>query len=446
MEFGDLTVRGKLLTRCAADIRASRFSVGVETLDRDMWDFERVLPRLGPLGAKWARVQTGWCKCEREAGVYTFEWLDRIVDPLLEAGLQPWFNVGYGNRVYIPDAPHFTAVGWSPIFSAEARDGWARFTEALAAHFAGRVQWFEVWNEPDISAFWAPHESSATDYANLVKLTAPALRRGNPEAKVIGGAVARSLSQQGLAYFEEAFEQGLGEHIDAVSYHLYTVQPEPRYAVNLPALRGLVDRYRPGLPLWQGESGAPSVAVEGQALSNASWTEARQAKWNTRRSILDLAAGADLVTFFHASDFDFYIVKDRRVERTYHFGLCGGPESTPKPAYYAAQTLCTLFAGDARPCPAICVEGAPQAYGFETTYGPLIAYWNPLDVQLDSAPAECTLTCWLPAALAIAEPVLVEPISQEVYALPAGDKPGQWRVPLVDWPLLIADGASLPIA
>ncbi len=282
------------------------------------------------------------------AGVYTLDWFDTIVDPLLAAGIQPWFNVGYGNRVYLPDAPHFTAVGWSPIFTAEARAGWAGFVTALAAHYAGRVDWFEVWNEPDITAFWAPHVSSATDYAALVKLTAEGLRRGSATAKVVGGAVAHSLSQRGLAYFEEAFEQGMGEQIDAISYHLYTGLPEPRYAVNLPALRDLVHRYRPGLPIWQGESGAPSVAVEGQALSNCDWTEARQAKWNTRRSILDLAAGADLVTFFHASDFDFYIVKDRRVEKTYHFGLIGGPDSTPKPAYYAAQSLCTLFAGEPR--------------------------------------------------------------------------------------------------
>ena len=440
MELGELTVRGKLATRAAKDIPASRFSVGVETLDRDMWNFERVLPRLGPLGVKWARVQTGWCKCEREAGVYTFEWLDQIVDPLLAEGIQPWFNVGYGNQVYIPDAPHFTAVGWSPIFDAEARAGWARFVEALAAHFEGRVGWFEVWNEPDIASFWAPHEASATDYANLVKLTAEGLHKGNAEAKVIGGAVARSLSQQGLAYFEEAFEQGMGEHLDAVSYHLYTGIPEPRYAVNLPALQDLVHRYRPGLPIWQGESGAPSVAQEGQALSNCEWTEARQAKWNTRRSILDLAAGAELVTFFHASDFDFYVVKDRRVEKTYYFGLVGGPESTPKPAYYAAQTLCTLFAGTPRYSPSICVEGAPQGYGFETEYGPLIAYWKPSELAQDEPAETCKLQVWLPQSLAMAEPVLIDPISQQVYALPADD----WTLPLVDWPLLIGDAAKLP--
>ncbi|NUQ00445.1 MAG: FHA domain-containing protein [Armatimonadetes bacterium] len=89
---------GKLATRPAAEIATSRFSVGCECLDRGMWQFQRTLPHLARLGAKWARVQTGWGRCERTPGQYDFTWLDEIVDALRAVGIQPWFNVGYGNN------------------------------------------------------------------------------------------------------------------------------------------------------------------------------------------------------------------------------------------------------------------------------------------------------------------------------------------------------------
>ena len=73
-------------------------------------------------------------------------------------------------------------------------------------------------------------------------------------------------------------------------------------------------QYRPGLPVWQGESGAPSKAVAGQALADYEWDEDRQARWDTRRALLDLRYDTTLSAFFHAADFQFYIVKDQYVQ------------------------------------------------------------------------------------------------------------------------------------
>ncbi|MCC7491880.1 MAG: beta-galactosidase [Fimbriimonadaceae bacterium] len=448
-----LTPLGPLRPRSAQDLAAGRFSIGVETLDRGMWQFDRALPQLGPLGVKWARVQTGWAKCETQPGQYDFAWLDAIVAPLLAAGIQPWFNVGYGNRLYLPDAPHATAVGWTPVREPAARTAWAAFGEALARHFDGRVTWFEVWNEPDIKAFWTPYEPSAEDYADLVVLTAAALRSGQPGAKVVGGATAMALSPAGLEFAERSLAAGMAEVIDAYSYHLYAATPEPRYARALPALRALVDRYRPGLPLWQGESGAPSKGVAGQALAQYEWNETRQAKWNARRTLLDLAAGSALIAFFHAADFEFYIVKDQLVPQQYYFGLLRGPDYTPKPAWFAAQSLCALLTDPLRPAPEVLLSVAAPAvaaaetcsHAFATATGTVVAWWQGHDTQQEFTPTGATLTAWTPSDLNFRDPVLVDPLSQQVYALPATPAAhGQtsWQVPLVDWPLLLVERAA----
>ena len=442
--YEHLTALGQLPTRRADEIAGSRFSIGVETLDRGMWELEPALPHLADLGAKWARVQTGWGRCETQPGVYDFGWLDAIVDRLIALGIEPWFNVGYGNQLYTPDAPHPTAVGWTPVREPAARAGWAAFCTALARHYAGRVRFYEVWNEPDIKPFWTPYDPSPADYANLVALTAPALRAGQPGAQVVGGATAMALGHAGFAWVSGCFEAGMGDHIDAFSYHIYTPTPEWRYEPMQPTLRALVDRYRPGLPLWQGESGAPSLAVAGQALADCVFDEQRQAVWDARRALLDLQHGVALSAFFHIADFQFYIIKNEYVEREYYFGLLGGREMRRKPAYQAAQSLCTLLAGEVALDRAVNAQLQPadqaRTLAFGTERGPLLAYWRAQDVMNPQPPVDGTLTVWMPEPWR--EPVLVDPISQTVYVAPCEPGPhGTLRltVPVCDWPWLVVE-------
>ena len=63
--------------------------LGMEKLDRDAFDPEKVYDKVAALGVKWIRIQSGWQKTEKEEGVYDFAWLDSQVDNLLSRGLPP---------------------------------------------------------------------------------------------------------------------------------------------------------------------------------------------------------------------------------------------------------------------------------------------------------------------------------------------------------------------
>ena len=90
----------KLKVRTSQEIAASPISMGFETLDRMIFQPERTYEWIGKTGVKWARCQTSWGRTEKKRGEYDFAWLDGIVNNLLELGIQPWFNVGYGNQLY----------------------------------------------------------------------------------------------------------------------------------------------------------------------------------------------------------------------------------------------------------------------------------------------------------------------------------------------------------
>ena len=81
---------GKITPKHASEIKDSPMGLGMEKLDRDSFDPEKVYDKVASLGVKWIRLQSGWKKTEQKEGVYDFAWLDSQVDNLLARGLSPW--------------------------------------------------------------------------------------------------------------------------------------------------------------------------------------------------------------------------------------------------------------------------------------------------------------------------------------------------------------------
>ena len=435
---------GHVAPRPSVSIEASPLSVGFEVLDRHGFDPTRTYNHLAKLGVKWARCQTGWCRCETERGQYDFGWLDAVVDSLIAIGIQPWFNLGYGNRLYTPDAPDDFAVGWAPVFDASALQAWLRFTQALAEHFSTRVQHWEIWNEPNITHFWQPEKPDARDYVKLVTHTASVIRKAVPGATIIGVACAGIK----MEYIEACLEAGLADHIDVLSYHPYRPKPEERYEAEIIRLRKAIAARREGVQIWQGENGCPSQGGPEStgALSNLDWDETAQAKWLLRRIVTDLRLAVPLTSYFHTVDLVGYRGK------TNFKGLLRGADYTPKPAYYAYQCLCALFDAQTRRTslsPALIDQKkvALQEGEFVRNGRALYAYWFPADLLQAWKRRKLSVRLTFPEGAAITEPVLIDPLSGTAYApeKTTTDSAGlvAQDLPLFDYPLILTDQALL---
>ena len=88
---------GQIKPKSSKEIKHSQIGLGFEKLDRDVFDPEKAYDKVAETGIKWARIQSGWQRTEREKGVYSFEWIDSIVDNLIERGIEPWVCLCYGN-------------------------------------------------------------------------------------------------------------------------------------------------------------------------------------------------------------------------------------------------------------------------------------------------------------------------------------------------------------
>lgn len=113
---------GEIAPVSSLSVEASPLSVGFEVLDRKGFDPSKAYPHLAKLGVKWARCQTGWCRCDTVPGELTFDWLDEVVDTRRRIGIQSRFSLGYGNRLHTPDATDPAAVGWNPMGKHRPRD------------------------------------------------------------------------------------------------------------------------------------------------------------------------------------------------------------------------------------------------------------------------------------------------------------------------------------
>lgn len=444
LESLGLKIMGKVAARSSLSIKASPLSVGFEVLDRKRFDPARAYPHLAQLGVKWARCQTGWCRCEPEKGKYDFGWLDEVVDNLLKIGIQPWFNLGYGNRLYTPDAPDEAAVGWVPVFDESVMQAWLRFTRAIAEHFSGRVRHWEIWNEPNAKSFWQPRAANPADYVKLVAQTAPVIREAVPDAVIIGLALAGTK----LDFMEGALEAGLAEHVDVISYHPYQAVPEEGYEATVARIREMIAARRAGVEIWQGENGCPSRGGEGSvgALSRLDWSEVAQAKWLLRRILTDLRLDVALTSYYHSVD----LVNYRG--GTNFKGLLRGTDYTPKPAYYAYQCLCALFDAETKrvvlsPELLSGKKSHLQEAEFVRNGHALYAFWFPAELLKPWAPREIAVRLSFPDNVTINEPVLIDPLSGQAYAHNgfAIEKKGLLaeRLPLLDYPLVIADRSVL---
>jgi xylan 1,4-beta-xylosidase len=157
---------------------------------------------------------------EFDAPVYSFFNADQIIDFLLSIGMRPFVELSF--------MPSMLASGTDIVFHYRGnitppRDfaGWGTLISDLVCHWVERYglgevrQWlFEVWNEPNLAAFWT---GTRDDYFELYATTVKAIKAIDPALRVGGPATANN------AWIPEliGFCQRARMPIDFISTHHY---------------------------------------------------------------------------------------------------------------------------------------------------------------------------------------------------------------------------------
>lgn len=454
---------GKIIPKKSSVIKNSRIGIGFEKLDRDLFDPTKAYKHVEKLGVKWARLQSGWQRTEREKGVYNFGWLDDIVDNMIAIGIEPWLCLCYGNDLYSEEAKkYFYAAGVPPIHTEEERTAWYNYVKATVSHFKGRIHYYEVWNEPDLGCW--KHGANVTEYIEFTKQTSTACKEADPDCNVIGLALGLKYD-----YAADFMKSDVLQYIDGVSYHVYSVDEQ----VGKDRMNFFVemrDKYKPELKIIQGESGAQSRNDGSGAFQRSAWNRTKQAKYILRRLISDLQGEVMLASYFSCVDMaEALDGKVGDVSSYLDFGYFGVlsaefdengksvGEFTTKPSYYALQTLCSIFSEEYENCE-VPVEGVvleskyvrSYDYDFDNTShycfkrengAKALVYWTPSHMLTETY--EGTVSVRLKDEVAKEEIYLTDLLDGTVYKLSAdmlGEENMLLHIPVKDSPMMLSFG------
>jgi len=252
-------------------------------LGTDYGDFE-VLERAG-MG--WDRVDFFHRKIERQPGQFDWSEQDKLVADAAEHGVRIlpiiWEAVWESGEDHAPATD-------------EERATFAQFAYEAAKHFKGRIDAWEVWNEPNSGYFWRP-DRNARDYTLLLKAVYPAIKSANPNAVVVGGALADIDGITDPGFLREMCRFGAADYMDALSIHPYRYggNPEIKFPGPIQELRDILGKHgRPDVPIWISEIG---WHTPGKGLSQA-W----QANYFIRSYLTSLASGVKVFIWYRYMD------------------------------------------------------------------------------------------------------------------------------------------------
>ena len=240
------------------------------TLTRDVDTYDR-------MGAGWIRFDVNWAMVQRR-GPESYDWtpFDRLVAAARARGLQ-----ALGTILYTPSwaRPAGTSATWAPDAAR-----YAAFAGAAAAHFAALgVHAYEIWNEPNIVAFWKPRPSAAR-YAELLEAASAAVKGADPQAIVLTGGTSPASTDgtnvSPVDFLRGIYAAGARGSFDAVGHHPYCWPADPGEARSWSAWYQMVGASTSlrtvmtangdaGKRIWATEFGAPTNGPAGSFVSEA---------------------------------------------------------------------------------------------------------------------------------------------------------------------------------
>ncbi len=248
------------------------------------------------LGAGWVREDFQISRIMPAPDRFDWGWHDRMVDLFQARGIQiigllngptpAWMHGQAGGARFIPPDPQT----------------FARFAAAVVERYRGRIQYWEVWSEPDNAIYWHPGPDPAA-YAALLRAASTAIKRADPNAQVISGSLVSP--QPAANFLRELANNGAWGAFDIIGLHPYTDPRSPEEGqigvAGIGTVRGLADTLG-AKPIWATEFGWSTGPADRIAGQGAPAQPAEQANYLVRASVLLRAAGVDRIFWYNLKD------------------------------------------------------------------------------------------------------------------------------------------------
>jgi len=328
-------VEKPLRTFCGIASNPGDFPLGTDAASRALRQgyFDAALD----LGGVSIRRDFLWSEIEPQKGTFDYIAYDALVAEAQTRGVTLLGTLDYG-------------VGWANASSGGDTaypptdpNDYAMYAAAVAARYAGKVDAWEIWNEPNNGfRFWKPTLSGdPVAYGALLEASFTSIHAAAPNAQVLlGGTVfTPQILTGGIPWLEQAYaaHPDLAAHLDVAGVHTYMAYP-PQNPPEMGQLSDapldqkiqmhawLLDQHGAGAkPIWITELGWPVYGTV---------DEATQAHFTVRATLIAARQGV--------SGIYWYTLRDGPDPMAFPpedaFGLMHH-DSSPKPVYGALKAM-----------------------------------------------------------------------------------------------------------
>ncbi len=241
---------------------------------------EAALDRVAAGGFAWVRQTFFWSRIEPQPGQFDWTVPDRILAALAR---HPELRL----VAVLDDAPP----------TPPDPDRFAAFAAAFAARYGDRLDYYQVWDEPNLADHWGGGPISPPAYADLLARTATAIRLADSNAHIVLAGLAPTVETgpQNLSdarYLEQLYQAGAAPYFDIAAGKPYGFDsgPDDRRVSEqtldfsrLILLREVMTRHGDaGKPLWASHwgwnalppdwQGAPSIWGQTDEATQAAYT------------------------------------------------------------------------------------------------------------------------------------------------------------------------------
>lgn len=203
-------------------------------LDREVedWKRDRTVRMAREAGIVWAKQEFSWEEIEKRKNQYDWGKADQIVAAFEKYGLQIIARL---------DRPPAWAHKDKSIAQAPPDDfnDYGDFVEAFVRRYQGRVNYIQVWNEPNIFPEWGNRPVDPAGYADLLKIAFKRAKLANPNVRVLSAPLAITLGEgwspgsdqwrhmNDLDYLEALYQAGAKDSFDILSANAFGLRASP---------------------------------------------------------------------------------------------------------------------------------------------------------------------------------------------------------------------------
>jgi len=284
----------------------------------DIWKIEEELGNyLVDAGLRWDRASIDWGDVQtEEKGPFDWSFTDQMVKVYDQRPISAYCLL-MGRGKWMTAEPHTDAE----------RAEFANYVYEVVNRYKGTFKIWEIWNEPNIPAFWKT--PSAEDYTLLLKAAYAAAKKADPGCVVLTGGT----STVDIGWIRKVlFTCGGWDDCDGVAIHPYSMGGGPAsqgLGELIRMTRAAATKNRISKPVW--------ITEVGYTTNTDPENELRQAEYIDQEYVIALTENVRKTFWFTLGDWS---------ER---WGIIAGNKNVPdwgftstkrpKPAYYAVKHL-----------------------------------------------------------------------------------------------------------